>query len=40
MNPELSDIKSIINGWTNAKDSERVFTYIEFTKMFGYDNAV
>jgi hypothetical protein len=40
MNPELSDIKSIINGWTNAKDNERVFTYIEFTKMFGYDNDV
>lgn len=40
MNPDLSDIKSIINGWKNAKDNERVFTYIEFTKMFGYDNDV
>ena len=39
-NPDLSDIKSIINGWSNAKDNERVFTYIEFVKFFGYENDV
>ena len=38
MNPVLSDIKSIINGYSNANDKDRVFTYIEFVKMFGYDN--
>lgn len=38
MNPVLADIKSIINGYSNAKDKDRVFTYIEFVKMFGYDN--
>lgn len=38
MNPVLADIKSIINGFSKAKDKERVFTYIEFVKMFGYDN--
>ena len=38
MNPVLEDITSIINGFSNAKDKERVFTYIEFVKMFGYDN--
>lgn len=40
INPDLSDIKSIINGWNNAKDNERVFTYIEFIKLFGYDNDI
>ena len=38
MNPVLVDIQSIINGYSNAKDKDRVFTYIEFVKMFGYDN--
>lgn len=38
MNPVLADINSIINGYSNAKDKDRVFTYIEFVKMFGYDN--
>lgn len=37
---ELADIQSIINGVQNAKDKERVFTYIEFIKLFGYDNDV
>ena len=38
MNPELKDIKSIINNSPYAKDKERVFTYIEFVKMFGFQN--
>ena len=38
MNPALVDIKSIINGDNFAKDKERVFTFIEFVKQFGYDN--
>ena len=38
MNPLLQEIDSIINGNANAKDSERVFTFIEFVKQFGYDN--
>ena len=38
MNPVLADIKSIINGYDFAKDKDRVFTYIEFVKMFGYEN--
>ena len=38
MNPQLNEIFSIINGNTFAKDKDRVFTYIEFVKMFGYDN--
>lgn len=40
MNPILDEINSIINGKLNAKDKERVFTYIEFVKMFGYENDV
>jgi hypothetical protein len=40
MNPILDEINSIINGKINAKDKERVFTYIEFVKMFGYENDV
>jgi hypothetical protein len=32
MNPLLSEIYSIINGYSNAKDTERVFTFIEFVK--------
>ena len=38
MNPTLDEIHSIINGNTKAQDKDRVFTYIEFVKMFGYDN--
>lgn len=38
MNPKLDEIFSIINGNTYAQDKDRVFTYIEFVKMFGYDN--
>lgn len=34
----LDKIESIINGYDFAKDKERVFTYIEFVKMFGYEN--
>lgn len=40
MNPELSDIKSIINNYPTAKDKDNVFTYIEFVKLFGYENDV
>ena len=35
----LSDLSSFINDSPNAKDNERVFTYIEFVKEFGYDNS-
>ena len=38
MNPVLEDVKSIINGYDFAKDKDRVFTYIEFVKMFGFEN--
>ena len=38
MNPQLEQILSIINGYNNAKDKDRVFTYIEFVKMFGFEN--
>ena len=38
MNSALEDLPSIINGLSFAKDRERVFTYIEFVKMFGYEN--
>lgn len=38
MNPHLDEIFSIINGHAFAKDKDRVFTYIEFVKMFGYEN--
>ena len=38
MNPALDELFSIINGETFAKDKDRVLTYIEFVKMFGYDN--
>jgi hypothetical protein len=34
----LDSIVSIINGYLYAKDTDRVFTYIEFIKMFGYEN--
>ena len=35
----LSEICSFINDSSLAKDNERVFTYIEFVKEFGYDNS-
>lgn len=35
---ELSQIISIINKSVNAKDTSRVFTFIEFIKEYGYDN--
>lgn len=38
MNPTLDEIYSIINGFPLADDKDRVFTYIEFIKMFGYNN--
>ena len=38
VNPLLSEIDSIINGNSYASDNERVFTFIEFVKQFGYDN--
>ena len=38
MSPKLDEIFSIINGNAFAQDKDRVFTYIEFVKMFGYDN--
>ena len=37
-NPAIEEIFSVINGHVFAKDKDRVFTYIEFVKMFGYDN--
>lgn len=39
-NPKLNEIISIINGIDYAKDYDRVFTYIEFVKCFGYENNV
>lgn len=38
MNPDLEAITSIINGHEFATDRNRVLTYIEFVKMFGYEN--
>lgn len=40
MNPSLDEIVSIINGYPDAADNQRVFTYIEFVKLFGYENDV
>lgn len=34
----LDNIESIINGYDFAKDKDRVFTYIEFVKMFGFEH--
>ena len=34
----LDKIESIINGYDFAKDKDRVFTYIEFVKMFGFEH--
>lgn len=39
MVPSLQNLHSIINGKTDAKDSDRSFTFIEFIKEFGYDNT-
>ena len=38
MSTELERIDSIINGFDFAKDKDRVFTYIEFVKMFGFEH--
>lgn len=38
MASSIDEINSIINGYDFAKDRERVFTYIEFVKMFGFEN--
>ena len=38
-NKSLSELKSYINDASGAKDNERVFTFIEFVKDFGYDNS-
>ena len=38
-NKSLSELKSYINDAIDAKDNERVFTFIEFVKDFGYDNS-
>jgi hypothetical protein len=39
MSTELEKIDSIINGFNFAKDKDRVFTYIEFVKMFGFEHS-
>lgn len=39
MNASLTNLYSLINGYTDAKDTERVFTFIEFIKEFGFDNS-
>ena len=38
MNPSLDSLNSIINGYNEAVDKDRVFTYIQFVKMYGYQN--
>lgn len=38
MSTGLEEIESIINGYNFAKDKDRVFTYIEFVKMFGFEH--
>ena len=35
----LDELNSFINDSTTAKDNERVFTFIEFIKEFGYENS-
>ena len=35
----LDELNSFINDSVNAKDTERVFTFIEFIKEFGYENS-
>ena len=39
MNTSLTNLYSLINGYDDAKDRSRVFTFIEFIKEFGYDNS-
>lgn len=39
MNNSLTNLYSIINGYDDAKDRNRVFTFIEFIKEFGYENS-
>jgi hypothetical protein len=39
MSPFLKNIHSIINSYKDANDKERVFTFIEFIKEFGYENT-
>jgi hypothetical protein len=36
---DLTNLYSLINGYEDAKDRNRVFTFIEFIKEFGYDNS-
>ena len=39
MSPSLSNLYSIINNKSDAKDRDKAFTFIEFIKEFGYDNS-
>lgn len=39
MASDLKNLYSVINDKSDAKDSKRVFTFIEFIKEFGYDNS-
>ena len=39
MDSALKNIRSIINSFKDAADSDRAFTFIEFIKEFGYDNS-
>lgn len=34
----LDGLKSIVNGFANAQDKSRAFTFIEFIKISGYNN--
>lgn len=39
MSDSLDNLYSLINGYNDAKDSDRVFTFIEFIKEFGFENS-
>lgn len=39
MSDSLDTLYSLINGYNDAKDSDRVFTFIEFVKEFGFENS-
>lgn len=39
MTNSLTNLYSIINGYDDAKDCDRVLTFIEFIKEYGYDNS-
>lgn len=39
MNDSLDTLYSLINGYNDAKDNDRVFTFIEFIKEFGFENS-